>query len=120
MMTAFRIHHSSPCVIPLPRTSSRDEYGDQFVCLRYRYDHEPRRKYKTSELVVEESDWNPVSLPVSGSISEDLVGVEAKIEEFVLRTKVKHAIGRWDPQSRLWRLTRRSAELLGLSDRIRQ
>jgi len=97
-----------------------DEYGDQFVCLRYRYDHERRRKYKTIELVVEESDWNPDSLPVSGSISEDLVGVEVKIEEIDVRTKVKQAGGRWDPQSKLWRLTRRSAEQLGLSDRIRQ
>ncbi len=120
MINDDRIHHSSPCAIPWPGTSSRDEYSDQFVCLRYRYDHERPRQYKTIELVVEESDWNPDALPVSDSISEDFVSVEAKIEEIDVRTKVKQAGGRWDPQSKLWPLTWSSVEQLGLSDRIRQ
>ncbi len=35
------------------------EYGDRLVAVRYRYDAERQRRYKTVELVVEESPWSP-------------------------------------------------------------
>ena len=35
------------------------EYGDQFVCIRYRYDPQKKKRYKTVELIIEEIDWKP-------------------------------------------------------------
>jgi hypothetical protein len=33
------------------------EYGERLLCVRYRYDDEKRKRYKTVELIVAESDW---------------------------------------------------------------
>ena len=35
------------------------QYGDQLVCVRYRYDKSRQKRYKTVELIVEEKDWIP-------------------------------------------------------------
>lgn len=34
-------------------------YGEKLVCVRYRYDIEKKRRYKTVEIIVEESEWIP-------------------------------------------------------------
>ena len=36
-----------------------DRYGDQLVCVRYRYDAARQRRLKTVELIVEEVPWRP-------------------------------------------------------------
>jgi hypothetical protein len=35
------------------------QYGEQLVCIRYRYDATRQRRLKTVELVVEETPWRP-------------------------------------------------------------
>ncbi|MFC1772718.1 hypothetical protein ACFL3A_05120 [Pseudomonadota bacterium] len=35
------------------------EYGDQLVCVRYRYDKLKQKRYKTAEIIVEEKHWHP-------------------------------------------------------------
>lgn len=35
------------------------EYGDRLVAVRYRYDVERRKRYKTVELIVDETPWSP-------------------------------------------------------------
>jgi hypothetical protein len=35
------------------------EYGDRLLCIRYRYDDEILRRYKTVEVIVEETPWSP-------------------------------------------------------------
>ncbi len=35
----------------------QDRYGDRLVCVRYRYDEESGKRFKTVELIVEEADW---------------------------------------------------------------
>lgn len=35
------------------------EYGDKLVGVRYRYDAQTKKRYKTVELVVEEVAWTP-------------------------------------------------------------
>ena len=37
------------------------QYGDQLICVRYRYDKTKHKRYKTVELIVEEKDWSPDS-----------------------------------------------------------
>ncbi len=34
-------------------------YGDRLVCVRYRYDLESGRRFKTIEIIVEEKEWSP-------------------------------------------------------------
>ncbi|HKJ04702.1 MAG TPA: hypothetical protein VJ974_03815 [Geopsychrobacteraceae bacterium] len=36
-----------------------EQYGDQLVCVRYRYDATKQRRYKTVELIVDEQEWIP-------------------------------------------------------------
>lgn len=35
------------------------EYGSRLLCVRYRYDAERRRRYKTVGLIVDEVPWEP-------------------------------------------------------------
>src|SRR3989337_4595328 len=34
-------------------------YGDRLICIRYRYDAEKKKRYKTAELIIEETAWTP-------------------------------------------------------------
>ena len=36
-----------------------EQYGSRLVCVRYRYDADARKRYKTIELIVEEAGWQP-------------------------------------------------------------
>ena len=35
------------------------QYGDRLVCVRYRYDAQRKKRFKTVELIVAERDWEP-------------------------------------------------------------
>jgi len=35
------------------------KYGEQLVCVRYRYDKKHGKRYKTVELIVDEQEWVP-------------------------------------------------------------
>lgn len=37
----------------------RAQYGDRHARVRYRYDTQGTRRYKTGELILEEGDWDP-------------------------------------------------------------
>ncbi len=47
------------------------QYGDQLVCVRYRYDEATHKRYKTVELIVEVVDWHPVSAVSLADIADD-------------------------------------------------
>lgn len=36
-----------------------EQYGEQLVCVRYRYDAAAGRRYKTIEIIVDEAPWQP-------------------------------------------------------------
>jgi hypothetical protein len=36
-----------------------EKYGDQLVCVRYRYDDATKKRYKTVELIVDVAEWQP-------------------------------------------------------------
>jgi len=91
------------------------QYGDRLVCVRYRYDEQQKKRYKTVELIVEESRWEPPAPPPQDST---LVWVRIALLEAEVRQQVKTAGGRWDPQRRLWELRYGQVIALGLSKRI--
>jgi hypothetical protein len=41
-----------------------EKYGDELVCVRYRYDAVNTRKVKTVELIVEKGIWEPTARPI--------------------------------------------------------
>ncbi|MGH7960735.1 MAG: hypothetical protein ACRERD_02775, partial [Candidatus Binatia bacterium] len=46
------------------------QYGERLVCVRYRYDEQQKKRFKTVELFVEECAWEP---PARRRLSEPLV-----------------------------------------------
>lgn len=91
------------------------EYGERLVCVRYRYDAERRKRFKTVELIVEEVDWEP---PRRAPAGETIVAVRVGYEEAELRGRVKRAGGRWNAERRVWEMRYDQAVELGLEGRI--
>ena len=75
------------------------KYGDAFVCVRFRYDEVTRKRLKTVELIVEQSDWTP---PPSRNAPDTMVALRIEGYETELRAKVKAAGGKWNPEKKLW------------------
>jgi len=69
------------------------QYGDRLVCVRYRYDAQRKKRFKTVELVVAERDWDP---PGPRFADTAIVGVRVGFAEVELRQQVKQAGGRWN------------------------
>ncbi|MCP3998471.1 MAG: hypothetical protein GY722_25900 [bacterium] len=90
-------------------------YGDQLVCVRYRYDEKIGKRFKTAELIVEETEWRPKGQRPRGA---SLVALRIDWDEYQLRRKVKGAGGKWDPVRRVWELRHDRVVELGLERRI--
>jgi len=90
------------------------EYGDQLICVRYRYDKHRQKRLTTVELIVNEQDWVP------GVIFPRDRQVHLRIEygERELREKVKQAGGFWDVERKAWRLSFSWVLELGLERRV--
>ncbi|MBN1937456.1 MAG: hypothetical protein JW934_22555 [Anaerolineae bacterium] len=91
-----------------------EEYGDRLVCVRYRYDSEQRKRYKTVELIVDEAEWLDQLAPVDAL----MVGVLVAREETELRTQVKAEGGHWNPERQVWELRYDRVKRLGLEGRL--
>jgi len=94
----------------------QDQYGAKLLYVRYRYDAERRRRYKTVELIVEDAPWIP---PVKMA-ADAMVGVRVAFQEVEMQRNVKRAGGKWNPQRRLWEMRYDQAVALGLKDRIEE
>lgn len=90
-------------------------YGDNLICVRYRYDAENNRTLKTIELVIENQPWqpNPEKIPLN-----KIVDLQIAIGETELRNRVKKAGGKWNPQKQVWHLPYREVLELELTERI--
>ena len=91
-------------------------YGDKLLCVRYRYDAEQKKRYKTVELVVEESPWKPPA--PSASPADRLVAVQVEYYERDLQQRVRNAGGKWESARKHWLLRHDKAVELGLEDRV--
>ena len=92
-------------------------YGDQLVCVRYRYDEARQGRLKTVELIVEETPWRPQHAASKGAM---MVGVRVGLQKVSLQREVKLAGGRWNPTRRVGEVRRDQALKLGLQDLIEQ
>lgn len=107
-------------------------YGERLICVRYRYDAASRTRYKTVELIVDQSPWTPLPPPLHAlkpvlkvddieeleSPSPPHVGVKVFFRENALRERAKAAGGLWSKNEKLWRLSCRTAVSLRLEHRI--
>lgn len=76
-----------------------EKYGDDLICVRYRYDEELKQRLKTVEIVVERISWTP---PPSKYAADALVPLHIAGYEKELRALAKAAGGRWNPEKQLW------------------
>lgn len=89
-------------------------YGDQLLCVRYRYDKTCHKRYKTVELIVDEKDWVPnVTYP-----KNKLVDIRIAFGEKELRDQIKNAGAYWNVKKKVWRLPYLQALKMGLEQRI--
>jgi hypothetical protein len=75
-------------------------YGDNLVCIRYRYDEERGRRYTTAEIIVHEADWTP---PHSKK-QTPRVDIRVRWNEKELQAAIGAAGGRWNREEKLWNL----------------
>ncbi len=91
------------------------EHGDRLVCVRYRYDAQKKKRYKTVELIVEETDWQPQPKHPKGN---PLAEIKIHWGEAELARCVKQAGGKWDAQKKVWELRYDQVVKLKLEQRI--
>jgi len=98
------------------------KYGDRLICVRYRYDEQNGKRYKTVELIEEEMAWQPPRLDgtkVSSKLrSSDRCGVRIGYGETELREQAKACGAIWRPKQKLWEMSFAQVLALGLEDRM--
>jgi hypothetical protein len=97
------------------------QYGDQLICVRYRYDDYHKKRYKTVELIIEETPWVTENNGKAGrknSIRNERVPVRIGFKERELRSLVKDAGGIWRKEEKAWMLSYKKVVELGLEKRI--
>ena len=75
------------------------QYGDRLVCVRYRYDAQRKKRFKTVEIIVAERDWDP---PAPRFTADTIVGVRVGFAEADMRDRVQQADGKWKCGSDIW------------------
>lgn len=93
------------------------QYGDDLVCVRYRYDAERQEKLKTVEVIVERASWerDPSKIPQNKRMP-----IRVEPGEDALQKKIKGAGGRWNRQKRIWELPYKAVIDMELTERIVQ
>jgi hypothetical protein len=92
-----------------------EKYGERLVCVRYRVDPGSMKKFKTVELIIEETPW----IKKKGMIpANKIMNIHIQAQELYLRNLVKSAGGHWNPQKQVWRLSYGMIKNIGLESRI--
>src|SRR5438093_8515268 len=66
------------------------QYGDRLICVRYRYDAQRKKRFKTVELLIAERDWEP---PPPHFGHDQIVGLRVAFADMAVRDRVKQAGG---------------------------
>lgn len=92
-----------------------EKYGENLLCVRYRYDADKKIKYKTVEIIIDKGFWE-----TDDKLIKERRMVEIKIgyAEIELRNRVKTAGGIWNRERKVWELSFQEAKALGLKERI--
>jgi len=90
-------------------------YGENLLCVRYRYDAEKKLMFKTIEIIIESKPWEPEATELPRN---EIVNIRIAIDENDSRKRVKAAGGKRVPKRQVWQLAYEKLMELGLSDRI--
>ena len=91
------------------------QYDDRLIGVRYRYDAQRKKRFKTVELLVAERHWQP---PRPRFAHDHIVGLRVAFANVAVRDRVKQAGGTWNPERRVWQLRYDRVVALGLNSRI--
>jgi hypothetical protein len=83
--------------------------------VRYRYDAQRKKRFKTVELIVAERDWDP---PAPRLTADTIVGVRVGFAEADLRERVKQAGGKWNRRRKVWDMRYDQVVALKLEARV--
>jgi hypothetical protein len=75
------------------------------------------KRYKTVELIVEETKWLPRRRQPA---NDTLVAIKVALSEVGIRRQVKQAGGMWNGKKQIWELRYDQVVRLGLQDRLVQ
>ena len=88
------------------------QFGESLVCVRHRVDARGEFRYTTVELLIDKAPIQPrVEIQVALRIGPT---------EYPLQSVVRAAGATWDGKARVWRMSRRLAGILRLTNRIVQ
>ena len=88
------------------------EYGERLLCVCYRYDAVQRKRFKTVELIIEESQWLPPMRP------EQMVVIRIDNQDQALKRRILAVRGIWNGSVKVWALPYGKVLELGLEDKI--
>ena len=92
-----------------------EEYGDRFVCARYRNDYLKKKRLKTIELIIDEK---PLVIDESKPPMNKMMSIAVKYGEVDIGKMIRSAGGRWDRNNKVWELPYSEVLALGLENRI--
>jgi len=90
-------------------------WGDDLICVRYKYDYKRLKRYTTIELKVDEAPWKPKKID---NFLQKLVYIKLMKYETNLHKKVKQHTGRWNKEQLLWEIPLWAALKLKIDHRI--
>ncbi len=93
-----------------------DNYGERLLRVRYRYDPVKMKRYKTVELIEEESEWEPPGK--KRKTEPEIVGIHVGLEEANIQMQLRKPGAKWDRKRRLLVARKEVAFNMGLQDRI--
>jgi hypothetical protein len=92
-----------------------NQYGDNLVCVRYRYDLVHRQRLTTAEIIIDRQEW---TLDPSRTPPNKIINLRIEYGERELAQQVKSLGGRWDSHKKAWKLPFNYVQILNLEDRI--
>jgi hypothetical protein len=94
-----------------------ERFGERLLRVRYLYDADAGRRYKTVELIVSSAPWRPRARGPRRR-DEEMVAVRIAFHETELRERAKRLGALWRPAHRLWEMRWLDAKRLGVTDRV--
>ena len=91
------------------------KYGENLLCVRYKYDIMNKRKIKTVELEVENEPWE---MDVNRIPANKITRLKVNFGEVRIGKLIRSAGGRWHKKNKYWELPYKDVVALGLEDRI--
>ncbi len=85
------------------------KYGIGIVRVTYRYDMAGNKRYKTVELIEEETEWMP-PVKENAEPTDEIVGISVGYKETKLQGRLKKEGAKWDPRKKVWVLGLAKAE----------